>query len=151
LFNTVIGWAGALLMLGGCTFALTLGGKQERIGATAYLLCWFFTTLTRMTFDSTQVSSIIVLLLDTSLLVTFTALVWKAPNNWPVWAAACQLLVVTLQFLYAISFKPPLSAYITIVNVTALGIIISLIVGTFIAWQERAVIGSSRDDIGRYS
>lgn len=151
LFTTFIGWAGALLMLGGCTFALTLGGKQERVGATAYLLCWFFSTLTRLGVDNNQVESLIVLFLDASLLVTFAALVWKSPNNWPVWATACQLLVVTLQFLYVINFKPPVSAYNTILNVTALGIIISLIVGTFSAWQERAVIGSSRDDIGRYS
>lgn len=151
LFTTFIGWAGALLMLGGCTFALTLGGKQEKTGATAYLLCWFFSTLTRLGIDNNQAASLVILLLDTSLLITFSALVWKSPNNWPVWATACQLLVVTLQFLYVIDFKPPVSAYITIVNFTALGIIISLIVGTFSAWQERAVIGSTRNDIGRYS
>lgn len=151
MFTTFIGWAGALIMLGGCTFALTLGGKQERIAATAYLLCWLFSTLTRIGVASNQYASFIVLALDTSLLITFATLVWKSPNNWPVWATTFQLLVVTLQFLYVIDFKPPVSAYITIVNVAALGIIISLIVGTFLAWQERSVLNSGRNDIGRYS
>lgn len=151
MFETIIGWIGALLMLGGCTFALTLGGKIERIGATAYLLCWLFSTFARQSFADATVGVIVVLLIDTALLATFAALVWKSQNNWPVWATALQLLVVTLQFLYLIQFGPTISAYFTVLNVASVGIIISLIVGTFIAWQERAVIGSSRDDIGRYS
>ena len=151
LFSTIIGWAGALLMLGGCTFALTLGGKQERIAATAYILCWIFGTLTRLSFGIGQMASLIVLGLDTTLLLILGALVWKSSNNWPVWASAFQLLAVTLQFLYLTEFQPPVSAYITIVNFTAFGIIISLIIGTFAAWQERSVIGSKHNDIGRYS
>ena len=138
-------------MLGGCTFALTYGAKQERIAATAYILCWVFGTLARMTISNGYALGATVLLLDTALLITFAALVWKSPNNWPVWACAFQLLAVTLQFLYTIEFKPPVSAYITIVNFTAFGIIISLIIGTFAAWQERSVIGFKHNDIGRYS
>lgn len=138
-------------MLGGCTFALTLGGKHERIGATAYLLCWLFSSLVRMQMGENPLPSTLVLMLDTGLLLTFASLVWKAPNNWPVWATALQLLVVTLQFLYLIDFKPPTSAYNTIQNFTALGIIASLITGTVIAWQERAVLTSDYDDLGRYS
>lgn len=138
-------------MLGGCTFALTLGGKHERIGATAYLLCWLFSSLVRMQMGENPLSSTLVLMLDTGLLLTFASLVWKAPNNWPVWATALQLLVVTLQFLYLIDFKPPTSAYNTIQNFTALGIIASLITGTVIAWQERSVLTSDYDDLGRYS
>lgn len=151
MFETIIGWIGALLMLGGCTFALTLGGKVERIGATAYLLCWLFSTFARHSFADAAVGVIFILLIDAALLITFGALVWKSQNNWPVWATAFQLLVVTLQFLYLIDFGPTISAYFTIVNVASVGIIVSLIIGTFSAWQERAVIGSSRNDIGRYS
>lgn len=151
LFSTFIGWAGALLMLCGCTFALTLGGKKERIGATAYLLCWLFSTLVRIYFTNKAYSIFIVMLLDVTLLIVFASLVWKSASNWPVIATAFQLLVATLQFLYTIDFKVTISAYYTILNVSSVGIIISLIVGTFTAWQERAVISSSRDDIGRYS
>ena len=151
LFTTIIGWAGALLMLCGCTFALTLGGKSEKIGATAYLLCWLFSTIARTGLLEKQHASIAVMLLDITLLIVFATLVWKSPSNWPVWATALQLLVATLQFLYMIDFKPTISAYFTIVNVASVGIIVSLIVGTFSAWQERAVVGSSRNDIGRYS
>ncbi|NIJ26640.1 hypothetical protein [Brevundimonas terrae] len=151
MFTTIIGWSGAFLMLAGCTFALTLGGKNERIGATAYLLCWLFSTLARAGILEKQYSGIAVMLLDITLLIIFASLVWKSSSNWPVWATALQLLVATLQFLYTIDFKPTISAYFTVLNVASVGIIISLIVGTFIAWQERAVIGSSRDDIGRYS
>lgn len=151
MFTTITGWAGALLMLAGCTFALTLGGKTEKTAATAYLLCWLFSTLSRIGISDQQLSIFIVMLLDTALLAVFAALVWKSPSNWPVWATALQLLVATLQFLYVIDFKITVSAYITIVNVSSLGIIISLIVGTFLAWQERSVLNSGRNDIGRYS
>ncbi|MEG2313564.1 hypothetical protein [Brevundimonas sp.] len=151
MFSTLIGWVGALLMLGGCTFALTLGGKTEKIGATSYLLCWLFSTLVRIYFTNKDHSIFIVMMLDVSLLIIFASLVWKSASNWPVVATALQLLVATLQFFYVIDFKITVSAYYTILNVSSAGIIISLIVGTFSAWQERAVIGSSRNDIGRYS
>ncbi|WP_406851687.1 hypothetical protein WEU32_09225 [Brevundimonas sp. BH3] len=151
MFTTITGWAGALLMLAGCTFALSLGGKTEKIAATAYLLCWLFSTLARISLLDQELSIFTVMLLDVTLLIIFLTLVWKSSSNWPVWATALQLLVATLQFLYVIDFKITVSAYYTILNVSSIGIIISLIVGTFSAWQERAVIGSSRNDIGRYS
>lgn len=147
----MIGWIGAVSMLLGCTLALTLGGRQERVAATAYLLAWLFSTFVRFTLAGTVLESGLVLALDVTLLTIFAALVWKAPHNWLVWATAFQLLVATLQFLYLIEFAPPISAYFTIVNVSSLGIIVSMCVGTVAAWQERSVFASARDDLGRYS
>lgn len=138
-------------MLLGCTLALTLGGRQERVAATAYLLAWLFSTFLRLTLTGTVFDSALVLAIDVALLAVFAALVWKAPHNWLVWATAFQLLVVTLQFLYIIDFAPTLSAYYTVLNVSSLGIIVSMCVGTVAAWQERSVFASARDDLGRYS
>lgn len=138
-------------MLGGCTFALTVGGKYERIGATAYLLCWLFSTLVRASITDDYIGMLLILTFDVSLLIVFGGLTWKAPNNWPVWAMAFQLLVATLQFFYVIDIGPPISAYYTILNVSSVGIILALIIGTFLAWQERSVLTSGYDDLGRYS
>ena len=138
-------------MLLGCTLAITIGGRQERIAGTAYLLGWLFSTLTRIYISNTNTAGILVMLIDIGLLFTFAALVWKSPHNWLVWATSFQLLVATLQFLYLTDFAPTASAYGTILNFTSIGIIIAMIVGSVAAWQERAVIGGSPDELGRYS
>lgn len=151
LFITIIGWVGACAMLVGCTLALSIGGRQERIAATAYLLSWILSTLARLSIADPNIAGIVVMLIDISLLLTFTALVWKAPHNWLVWATSFQLLVATLQFLYLTDFAPSASAYSTILNFTSLGIIVAMIVGSIAAWTERAVIASQPDELGRYS
>lgn len=138
-------------MLFGCTFALVVGGKIERVGAVTYLLCWFLSTLSRVVFKYEIIGALSVLALDIILLLTFAALVWKAPREWPVWACAFQALILASQLLFLTNFDPTLSAYFTIVNVSSLGIIVALVVGSFIAWQERRAIEASSNELGRYS
>jgi len=139
------------MMLLGCTFALVVGDKIERIGAVTYLVCWLLSTLARVVFQYELLGAVSVLALDVILLLTFAALVWKAPRDWPVWACAFQALILASQLLFLTNFDPTLSAYFTIVNVSSFGIIVALVVGSFIAWQERRAIAASSDELGRYS
>lgn len=151
LFNSIIGWVGAGLMLSGCVVALVIGGLRERTGAVAYLLCWLLSTFLRAQFGQTLISTASIWLLDIILLFTFGALIWKSDRAWPVWAAALQLLIMMCQFLLLVNFAPTVSAYSTVVNVSSLGIILAIAWGSVMAWQERLAIETTSDDIGRYS
>ena len=138
-------------MLLGCTFALVAGSRIERTGAISYLMCWIFSTVARATFEYKLLGGLSILAADVVLLGVFSALVWKAHHNWPVWACAFQTVIVTSQVLFLTNFAPALSAYFTIVNAASLGIIVSIICGSVVAWQERQFSTNTVNDLGRYS
>jgi len=75
------------------------------------------------------------------MLVVLAALVWKSRRVWPVWAAACQLLVVTSHVLSIFDVRPSVSAFLTVVNLAGYGVLVALAVGTFWAWPERRAAG----------
>ncbi|AYG95800.1 hypothetical protein D8I30_11915 [Brevundimonas naejangsanensis] len=80
-------------------------------------------------------------LIDLAVLAVFVALVWKAPRSWPVWAAAFQLLAVASHVMVLLKLRPEISAFYTVLNMAAYGIMIAIAFGTFIAWQERRAVG----------
>lgn len=151
MFETTIGLIGAGLMGAVTLFALLMGEKIERIGAIANLIAWLITTLLIKSFGDEGQGNWLMLFIDLALLATFAAIVWKAPRNWPVWACAFQILIVASQVLILSNFDTPMLSYYMIVNLASYGILISIAVGTFMAWQERAAIGRPHDELGGYS
>lgn len=140
MFEFIAGYIGAGSVLLVSLFALTKGGRPERIGAAVVLCGWFLSILAQRYLG--YVSTLWpVLLIDVIALAIFVALVWKAPRSWPVWASAFQLLSVTSHVMVLMKLKPEISAFYTVINMSGYGIIIALAVGTFIAWQERRAVG----------
>lgn len=151
MFETTIGLIGAGLMGAVTLFALLMGEKIERIGAIANLIAWLLTTLLIKSFGDEGQGNWFMLFIDLALLATFAAIVWKAPRNWPVWACAFQILIVASQVLILSNFDTPMLSYYIIVNLASYGILISIAIGTFMAWQERAAVGRAHDELGGYS
>lgn len=144
LFEFISEYVGAGSVLLVCLFALTKGGRPERIGAGAFLTGWFLSILAQkyIGYASTQWP---ILLIDLVVLAIFVALVWKSPRSWPVWASAFQLLAVASHVMVLMQLRPEISAFYTVVNMTGYGIVIALAVGTFFAWQERRAVGIEQD------
>ena len=130
--------AGFMVLVG--LFAFLKGGQPEKIGAGAYLFAWF-ASLMAQTSGSYFGVQWGVFAIDVVLLVIFSAMVWKAPRSWPVWACALQLLAVTSHIMVMFNLSPPISAFYTVVNITGYGIMLSIAIGTFWACQERRAIG----------
>lgn len=151
MFETTIGLIGAGLMGAVTLFALLLGEKIERIGAVANLIAWLVSTLLIKSFGDEGQGNWFMLFIDLALLGTFATIIWKAPRNWPVWACAFQILIVASQVLILSDFDTPMLSYYIIVNLASYGILISIAVGTFMAWQERAAVGRGHDELGGYS
>ena len=151
VFDTTIGLIGAGLTATVCLFALMVGDRLERIGAVANLTAWLVTNLLIKSFGDEGQGNWFMLFIDLALLTTFATIVWKAPRNWPVWACAFQILIVASQVLILSNFDTPMLSFYIIVNLASLGILISIAVGTFMAWQERAAIGRAHDELGGYS
>jgi hypothetical protein len=140
LFEFISEYIGAGSVLLVCLFALTKGGKPERIGAGAFMSGWFLSILIQKYLGYAAMQWPI-LVIDLVVLSIFVALVWKAPRTWPVWASAFQLLSVTSHVMVLMKLRPEISAFYTVINMAGYGIIIALAVGTFFAWQERRAVG----------
>ena len=85
MFGFVSEYVGISIMLLAGLFALTKGGRPERIGAGTMLVAWFLSILAQMMvgYEAMQWP---VFIIDIIVLGVFVALVWKSPRSWPVWA-----------------------------------------------------------------
>ena len=140
MLETIAALIGAGFIVLVSLFALTKGGRPERIGAATVLGGWFLSVLaqTYIGYASVQWPTLII---DVVALAIFIALVWKSPRTWPVWASAFQLLAVASHFMVLMKLRPEISAFYTVINMSGYGIITALGVGTFFAWQERRAVG----------
>ena len=140
MFDTLASQIGAVFMVAVCAFAFLKGDEPERVAAGAFVLAWFASLLAQ---DDANVSSVQwgVFAIDVVMLVVLGALAWKSRRTWPVWAAACQLMVVTSHIMSMVDLRPTLAAFVTVINLAGYGVLVALAIGTFWAWQERRAAG----------
>lgn len=140
MFDTLATQIGLAFVVLVCAFAFMKGDDTERFAAGAYVLGWFASLLLQRDGELYEVQWG-VFVVDLAMLVVLGALVWKSKKAWPVWAAACGLLIVMSHIVLMVDIRPPMVAFITVVNLAGYGILVSLAVGTFWAWQERRAAG----------
>ncbi len=140
MFDTLASQIGAIFVVAVCVFAFLKGNEPERIVAGAYVLGWFASLLMQNDSDlfNTQWGLVAI---DVAMLLLLAAMVWKSRVTWPVWAAACQLLVVMSHFVSMSDLRPAMINYIAVINLAGYGVLVALAVGTFWAWQERHAAG----------
>lgn len=140
MFDTLYSQIGAVCTVAVALFAFLKGDEPERIGAGSYVFLWFASLLI-------QNDSVIynlqwsIFALDLVMLVILAALTWKSRRAWPVWATALQLLAVASHIMVFIDLRPSLSAFYTVLNIASYGVLLSIAIGTFWAWQERRAQG----------
>ncbi|MDB5421081.1 MAG: hypothetical protein JWR59_1028 [Brevundimonas sp.] len=140
MFDTLASQLGAVFVVLVCTFAFVKGDESERFAAGAYVLSWFASMLLQRDGELYEVQWG-VFAVDTVMLFVLGGLIWKSRKAWPVWAAACNLLIVMSHIVLMVDARPPMVAFITVVNLAGYGVLLSLAVGTFWAWQERRASG----------
>ncbi|MEJ6790486.1 hypothetical protein BrevBR_13125 [Brevundimonas sp. BR2-1] len=124
-------------------FAFIKGDEPERLGSAAFVMVSLAGSL------STAGGMIIgprwdLIGLDIVLLGVFVGLAWHTRRTWLVWASAFQSLIVTGHLLLLASIRPPSFAFAAVNNMANYGLLISIAVGTFWAWQERRAAGLER-------
>lgn len=140
MFDTLasqIGFAIAVLVV---AFAFLKGDEPERIGAGAYMLALFASVLIQEkgALSGTQWG---LMSIDFVMLAVYGGLAWKSRRSWPVWVCALQALIVMSHLLTLVDIRPPLAAFYAVINLASYGVLLSLAVGTFWAWQERRAAG----------
>ena len=140
MFDTLASQIGAIFMVAVCAFAFLKGDEPERVAAGAFVLAWFASLLAQ---DDNNINQVQwgVFAIDLVMLLVLGALTWKSRRVWTVWAAACQLIVVTSHIMAMIDIRPAWAAFLTVINLAGYGVLVALAVGTFWAWQERRAAG----------
>lgn len=140
MFDTLATQIAAVLTVAVVAFAFLKGDEPERIGAGVYVLAWFASLLIQgdASVHGTQWG---LMGLDAIMLAVFATLAWKAGRAWPVWATALQSLIFMSHVLTLVDIRPPLSAFYAVINLASFGIIFTIAIGTFWAWQERRAAG----------
>ena len=140
MFDTLSAQIGAVFVVAICAFAFMKGDEPERIAAGAYVLGWFASLLAQDEGNRYNVEWG-VFAIDLVMLVVLGSLVWKSRRVWPVWATACQLMVVTSHIILVVDLRPSIIAFLTVINLAGYGVLVAIGVGTFWAWQERRAAG----------
>ncbi len=140
MLNIVYAVVGAVFMLGMALFAFLKGGPAERLGAGVYLLAWFASIVFQQN-QGLQGVPLGMALIDVFLLFVFVGIAWRYRQSWPAWASGLQLIAVMGHVVILTRQPVPLASVYTVMNVIGYLIIITMIVGTFWAWQERKAAG----------
>ena len=140
MFDTLPTQIGAGLTVLVVAFAFLKGDEPERIAGGAYVLAWFASLLVQGD-GSTPGTQWGLMGIDTIMLGVWVALAWKSRRPWPVWASALQSLVVMSHILTLVDVRPPMAAFVAVVNLASTGILLVIAIGTFWAWQERRAAG----------
>ncbi|WP_296166817.1 hypothetical protein [uncultured Brevundimonas sp.] len=140
MFETLASQIGAAVAVCVTAFAFLKGDEPERIGAGAYILGFLASLLVQ---DTGQLygTNWFLMAIDIAMLAVLAGLAWKTERAWPVWACALQSVIVLSHFMTIIDIRPPLSAFYAVINMASYGLLVTIAVGTFWAWQDRVAQG----------
>ncbi len=122
-------------------FAFTKGDDPERLAMGTYLLGWLAGLLLQNDGQFYKNFQWPMFLLDCAMAGTFAFLIWQSRRAWLTWTLAIQLLVVMSHIVYLFDVRPPIAAFYTVLNLSSYGILLTIGIGTFWAWQERRAAG----------
>jgi hypothetical protein len=141
VFDTVYSQVGAALTLLVVLFAFIKGDEPERLGSAAFVIV-VLVALAAPQFGSFEGTRWGLLGLDAVLLAVFIGLALHSRRSWLVWASAFQALIVTSHVVLLADMKSASEdAFSAVNNLSNYGLLVSIAVGTFWAWQERRAAG----------
>lgn len=143
MFDTIYAQLVLVVAVAVVSFAFIKGDEPERMAAAAYALVFVAGSMIR---DGTSLSFPRwgFMGLETVLLVVLVGLAIHSRRAWLVWASSFEAMIVTGHILVAADLRPPPNAVAAVINMCNYGLLVSMAVGTFWAWQERRAAGFTR-------
>ena len=131
---------GAAFLALTCLTAFVFGSWRERAGAGLYLAAYIIANALNVLSHFQGLSHTVT---DILCLIGFVILCWKSPHPWPLWAAGCQLASTMAGVCGLLDVEVSPWAYMTLLIVSAYGVLLALCAGTFAAIRRRkSVIGN---------
>lgn len=138
MFDNIYVQVGLVVTILVVAFAFVKGDEPERIAGAAFVL---LVVASLVTPDSGPAARWGQIGWDLILAAVLGGLAWHSRRTWLIWASAFQSMIVTGHILVLSNIKPPADAFAAVNNMANYGLLISLAVGTFWAWQERRAAG----------
>ena len=129
----LFGW---FLILGTCLLAWCLGEGAERRGAVLWLAMSLIIALVALFPDKAMQRSSY-LLIDGLFGAGLLVLALRYATAWLGVAVLLQAAQFSLHAYYLVAGKPYNDLYATVNNLVSLGVLVSLLVGTVLAWYRR--------------
>ena len=140
MFETIYSQVGIAVTVLVVAFAFLKGEEPERIAAAAFALV-VVASMVAPDAGGTDGPRWGPVGRDLLLLAVFVGLAWHFRRSWLFWASAFQSLIVTGHVLVLADLRPPRDAFVAVNNMGNYGLLVSLAVGTFWAWQDRRAAG----------
>lgn len=121
--------------------AFTKGDEPERLAMGAYLLGWLAAMLLQNNAGVETKWQPALFALDAVMLLVLGGLAWRYKRSWPTWAAAFQLIILMSHLVMLVDHGVGITAFYTINNLASYGILGTIGIGAFWAWQERRAAG----------
>lgn len=121
--------------------AFLKGDEPERLGMGTYILGWMAGLLIQ---DDASLHNNFqpgLIALDVIMILVFGGLAWKFRRSWPIWAASLQLVIIMSHLVLLFDLRPSIAAFYTVLNLASYGILLTIGIGSFWAWQERRAAG----------
>ena len=125
---------GAAFLAFTCLMAFVFGSWRERAGAGIYLTAYVIANALNAMSHLQDLSHTIT---DILCLTGFVVLCWKSPRPWPLWAAGCQLASTVAGICGLLNVEVARWTYMTLLIVSAYGVLLALCAGTFAAFQAK--------------
>jgi hypothetical protein len=125
---------GAIFLAFTCLAAFVFGSWRERAGAGLYLAAYIIANALNVLSHFQSLSHTVT---DILCLIGFIILCWKSPHPWPLWAAGCQLASTMAGICGLLDVEVSPWAYMTLLIVSAYGVLLALCAGTLAAIRAR--------------
>ncbi len=125
---------GAAFLAFTCLMAFVFGSWRERAGAGLYLAAYIIANALNALSHFQDLSHTVT---DILCLIGFIILCWKSPHPWPLWAAGCQLASTMAGICGLLDVEVSQWAYMTLLIVSAYGVLLALSAGTLAAIRAR--------------
>ncbi len=125
---------GAVFLTLTCLMAFIFGSWRERGGAALYLAAYVLANGLNLLSHLQDLSHTVT---DILCLIGFVILCWKSPHPWPLWAAGCQLASTMTGICGLLDVTVSQWAYMTLLIVSAYGVLLALCAGTLAAIRRR--------------
>lgn len=125
---------GAVFLGVTCLAALLFGSWREKAGAALYLTAYLVANALSLLSHFQDLSHTVT---DILCLTGFVILCWKSPHPWPLWASGCQLASTMTGICGLLNVEVAQWAYMTLLIVSAHGVLLALCAGTLAAIHRR--------------
>ncbi len=123
-------------------FAITKGDAPERNGALIMLVTWVSETLVAWQNLDATVTTNILFGTDIVLLLALSALAWSCRRAWAIVTCLAQALQIIVHVARDLGAQISDATYYNTLGVAGYCQTLALVVGTAIAWRERAALAS---------